>query len=73
MAKSDRYVVGIDIGSSKVGVLIGRRDDGDGLEVGGRRCPWDAPRSACVAPPASLFSSNERDESNKSNERNESE
>jgi cell division protein FtsA len=36
MAKSDRYVVGIDIGSSKVGVLIGQRDDGDGLEVVGK-------------------------------------
>ena len=36
MAKSDRYVVGIDIGSSKVGVLIGQRDDADGLEVVGK-------------------------------------
>jgi hypothetical protein len=76
MAKSDRYVVGRfgnDIGSSKVGVRTGRCDDGDGLEVAGRRCPSDAPASAFVAPPAGLLSGDERDERDESNESNESE
>ncbi len=36
MAKPDQYLVGIDIGSSKVGVLIGQRDDAGGLEVVGK-------------------------------------
>jgi cell division protein FtsA len=36
MAKAENYVVGIDIGSSKVAVLIGQRDGKGGLEVAGR-------------------------------------
>lgn len=36
MAKPDGYVVGIDIGSSKVGVLIGHRGEEGGLEVIGK-------------------------------------
>ncbi len=36
MAKADDYVVGIDIGSSKVLVLIARRDGRGGLEIAGR-------------------------------------
>jgi cell division protein FtsA len=36
MAKSEQYVVGIDIGSSKVAVLIGQRDARGGIEVAGR-------------------------------------
>jgi len=36
MAKPDDYVVGIDVGSSKVAVLIGKRDERGALEVAGR-------------------------------------
>ena len=36
MAKPSEYVVGIDIGSSKVGVLIGQDDQQGGVEVVGR-------------------------------------
>jgi cell division protein FtsA len=36
MAKPEEYCVGIDIGSSKVGVLIGHAGEGGGLEVVGR-------------------------------------
>jgi cell division protein FtsA len=36
MAKSEQYVVGIDIGSSKVAVLIGQKDARGGVEVAGR-------------------------------------
>lgn len=36
MAKPDPYLVGIDIGSSKVGVLIGQRGDAGGIEVVGK-------------------------------------
>lgn len=36
MPKSDDYLVGIDIGSSKVGVLIGQRNGSGGVEVVGR-------------------------------------
>src|SRR5947199_12324 len=36
MAKTEPYFVGIDIGSSKVGVLIGQRDDKGGIEVVGK-------------------------------------
>ncbi len=36
MGKPNEYVVGIDIGSSKVGVLIGQDDGQGGLEVVGR-------------------------------------
>src|ERR1044072_3003748 len=36
MAKSDPYIVGIDIGSSKVGVLIAQRCDDGALEVVGK-------------------------------------
>lgn len=36
MPKAEDYLVGIDIGSSKVGVLIGQRDDAGGLEVVGK-------------------------------------
>jgi cell division protein FtsA len=36
MAKVEEYVVGIDVGSSKVGVLIGKRDGRGGVEVAGR-------------------------------------
>ena len=36
MAKPSDYVVGIDIGSSKVGVLIGQDDDQGNVEVVGR-------------------------------------
>jgi cell division protein FtsA len=36
MAKADEYVVGIDVGSSKVAVLIGKRDAGGELEIAGR-------------------------------------
>ena len=35
MAKAEDYLVGIDIGSSKVGVLIGQRD-GQSVEVVGK-------------------------------------
>jgi cell division protein FtsA len=36
MAKPEEYLVGIDIGSSKVGVLIGHRAEKHGVEVVGR-------------------------------------
>jgi len=36
MAKADDYVVGIDVGSSKVGVLIAKRDAEGDLEIAGR-------------------------------------
>jgi cell division protein FtsA len=36
MPKSDRYLVGIDVGSSKVAVLVAQRDDDDRLEVVGK-------------------------------------
>jgi len=36
MAKAEDYVVGIDVGSSKVVVLIGKRDEKGGVEVAGR-------------------------------------
>jgi cell division protein FtsA len=36
MAKPEQYLVGIDIGSSKVGVLIGHRAGREGVEVVGR-------------------------------------
>jgi cell division protein FtsA len=36
MAKPEEYLVGIDIGSSKIGVLIGQRAQKGGLEVVGR-------------------------------------
>ncbi len=36
MPKTEDYLVGIDIGSSKVGVLIGHRDGQGGLEVVGK-------------------------------------
>src|SRR5258708_39844454 len=36
MAKTEPYFVGIDIGSSKVGVLIGQRDDKGGIEGVGK-------------------------------------
>jgi cell division protein FtsA len=36
MPKPEPYFVGIDIGSSKVGVLIGQRDDKSGIEVVGK-------------------------------------
>ena len=36
MAKAEEYVVGIDVGSSKVAVLIAKRDGRGGLEVAGR-------------------------------------
>lgn len=36
MAKAEQYFVGIDIGSSKVAVLIGQRDQKGALEVAGR-------------------------------------
>ena len=36
MAKASEYIVGIDIGSSKVGVLIGQDDGQGGVEVVGR-------------------------------------
>ncbi len=36
MTKPDHYLVGIDIGSSKVGVLIGQRDQAGGVEVVGK-------------------------------------
>jgi cell division protein FtsA len=36
MAKAEGYVVGIDVGSSKVAVLIGKRDSRGGLEIAGR-------------------------------------
>ena len=36
MAKPEEYVVGIDVGSSKVGVLIAKRDGHGGLEIAGR-------------------------------------
>ncbi len=36
MAKAEDYFVGIDVGSSKVAVLIGKRDPRGGLEVAGR-------------------------------------
>ena len=36
MPKPNEYVVGIDIGSSKVGVLIGQPDEQGGVEVVGR-------------------------------------
>jgi cell division protein FtsA len=36
MPKADEYLVGIDIGSSKVGVLIGQRNGSGGVEVVGR-------------------------------------
>ena len=36
MAKPERYFVAVDVGSSKVGVLIGHRDDNGELEVVGK-------------------------------------
>lgn len=36
MPKADDYLVGIDIGSSKVGVLIGQRSTGNSIEVLGK-------------------------------------
>ncbi len=36
MAKPDHYIVGIDVGSAKVGVLIGQRNDAGGVEVVGK-------------------------------------
>ena len=36
MAKPDHYLTGIDIGSSKVAVLIGQRDGSGGVEVVGK-------------------------------------
>ena len=36
MAKTESTFVGIDIGSSKVGVLIGQRDGKGGIEVVGK-------------------------------------
>jgi len=36
MAKADDYCVGIDVGSSKVGVLIGHADEAGSIEVVGR-------------------------------------
>jgi cell division protein FtsA len=36
MPKPEQYFVGIDIGSSKVGVLIGQRDSKSGIEVVGK-------------------------------------
>ena len=36
MPNADDYLVGIDIGSSKVGVLIGQKNDLGGLEVVGK-------------------------------------
>lgn len=36
MAKPEQYVVGIDVGSSKIGVLIAQRDGSGGLEVVGK-------------------------------------
>ncbi len=36
MAKPQQYFVGVDIGSSKVGVLVGQRGDDGGMEVVGR-------------------------------------
>src|SRR5436190_943988 len=36
MAKPEEYLVGIDIGSSKIGVLIGQRATKGGIEVVGR-------------------------------------
>ncbi len=36
MSNTDDYLVGIDIGSSKVGVLIGHKDDSGALEVVGK-------------------------------------
>jgi cell division protein FtsA len=36
MAKAEGYVVGIDVGSSKVAVLIGKRDGRGALEIAGR-------------------------------------
>jgi cell division protein FtsA len=36
MPKNDPYLVAIDIGSSKVGILIGQRDDKGAIEVVGK-------------------------------------
>ncbi len=36
MAKAEEYLVGVDVGSSKVAVLIGKRDARGGLEIAGR-------------------------------------
>ncbi|MEM9290870.1 MAG: cell division protein FtsA [Acidobacteriota bacterium] len=36
MARPEDYLVGIDVGSSKIGVLIGLRDDGGGVEIVGK-------------------------------------
>ena len=36
MAKTDKYIVGVDIGSSKVAVLIGQPGDNGGMEVVGK-------------------------------------
>ena len=36
MAKPEPYIVGIDIGSAKVGVLIAQRNEGETLEVVGK-------------------------------------
>jgi cell division ATPase FtsA len=45
--KTENYLVGIDIGSSKVGVLIGHRDGHGGLEVVGKGlAPTAAPAAA---------------------------
>lgn len=38
MAKPEKYFVAVDLGSSKVGVLIGQRDERDGVEVVGMGC-----------------------------------
>ena len=36
MPKANSYIVAIDIGSSKIGVLIGQRDERGALEVVGK-------------------------------------
>ncbi|MGB5999164.1 MAG: cell division protein FtsA, partial [Thermoanaerobaculia bacterium] len=36
MSKPDPHLVAIDVGSSKVAVLIGQRDDNGGVEVVGK-------------------------------------
>jgi len=36
MAKTDRYIVALDVGSTKVGVLVGERSAGGGLDVIGK-------------------------------------
>lgn len=44
MAKPEQYFVGVDVGSSKVGVLIGQRDEKGDLEVVGK---GEAPNRGC--------------------------